>query len=222
MKINDDEPLPRHTKYSWEECYAKVVLEEFFKEKFKDLNIKDKPDLQNEVLSIGIECTVSIDKESIEAENLYSELTYGKSRNPDKCKERIKRLGGNITEYSMFESSTVSLKSILGAVKTKLKKLNGNGYKIFEKNYLLIRDCIYIPNQQIKGLQYSIGLIQSKYPVEFDKIYILLNSKLIELNMIDYTNKCIEFDSNTQYELAEKARNVVVEKEEKVKEKNDK
>lgn len=222
MKINDDEPLPRHTKYSWEECYAKVVLEEFFKEKFKDLNIKDKPDLQNKVLSIGIECTVSIDKESIEAENLYSELTYGKSKNPDKCKERIKRLGGNITEYSMFESSTVSLKSILGAVKTKLKKLNGNGYKIFEKNYLLIRDCIYIPNQQIKGLQYSIGLIQSKYPVEFDKIYILLNSKLIELNMIDYTNKCIEFDSNTQYELAEKARNVVVEKEEKVKEKNDK
>ena len=222
MKINDDEPLHRHTKYSWEECYAKVVLEEFFKEKFKDLNIKDKPDLQNKVLSIGIECTVSIDKESIEAENLYSELTYGKSKNPDKCKERIKRLGGNITEYSMFESSTVSLKSILGAVKTKLKKSNGNGYKIFEKNYLLIRDCIYIPNQQIKGLQYSIGLIQSKYPVEFDKIYILLNSKLIELNMIDYTNKCIEFDSNTQYELAEKARNVVVEKEEKVKEKNDK
>lgn len=222
MKINDDEPLPRHTKYSWEECYAKVVLEEFFKEKFKDLNIKDKPDLQNEVLSIGIECTVSIDKESIEAENLYSELTYGKSKNLDKCKERIKRLGGNITEYSMFESRTVSLKSILGAVKTKLKKLNGKGYKIFEKNYLLIRDCIYIPNQQIQGLQYSIGIIQSKYPVEFDKIYILLNSKLIELNMIDYTNKCIEFDSNTQYELAEKARNIVVEKEEKVKEKNDK
>lgn len=212
MKINDDEPLPRHTKYSWEECYAKVVLEEFFKEKFKDLNIKDKPDLQNEVLSIGIECTVSIDKESIEAENLYSELTYGKSKNPDKCKERIKRLGGNITEYSMFESRTVSLKSILGAVKTKLKKLNGKGYKIFEKNYLLIRDCIYIPNQQIQRLQYSIGIIQSKYPVEFDKIYILLNSKLIELNMIDYTNKCIEFDSNTQYELAEKARNIVVEK----------
>lgn len=39
MKINDDELLPGHTKHSWEECYAKVVLEEFFKEKFKDLNI---------------------------------------------------------------------------------------------------------------------------------------------------------------------------------------
>ena len=222
MKINDDEPLPRHTKYNWEECYAKVVLEEFCKEEFKDLNIKDKPDLQNEVSSIGIECTVSIDEESIEAEKLYSELTYGKSKNPDKCKERIKRLGANITKYFMFESRTVSLKSILGAVKTKLKKLNGNGYKIFEKNYLLIRDCICIPNQQIQGLQYLIGMIQSKYSIGFDKIYILLNSKLIELNMIDYTNKCIEFDSNTQYELAEKARNIVVEKEEKVKEKNDK
>ena len=40
--------------------------------------------------------------------------------------------------------------------------------------------------------------------------------------MIDYTNKYIEFDSNTQYKLAEKARNIVVEHEEKVKEKNDK
>lgn len=37
--------------------------------------------------------------------------------------------------------------------------------------------------------------------------------------MIDYTNKCIEFDSNTQYELDEKARNIVVEKEEEVQEK---
>ena len=222
MKINKDEPLPRHTEYEWEECYAKVVLENLLKDEFYDLNIIDKPDLQNEDLNVGIECTVSINMESMEAEYLYSELTYGKSKNPDKCKERIKRLGGNITEYSMFESRTVSLNSILGAVRTKLKKLNESGYKIFEKNYLLIRDCIYIPNQQIQGLEYSIGMIQSKYPVEFDKIYILLNSKLIELNMIDYTNKCIEFNSNTQYELAEKARDIVVKQEEKEKEKNDK
>ena len=222
MKINKDEPLPRHTEYEWEECYAKVVLENLLKDEFYDLNIIDKPDLQNEELNVGIECTVSINMESMEAEYLYSELTYGKSKNPDKCKERIKRLGGNITEYSMFESRTVSLNSILGAVRTKLKKLNEYGYKIFEKNYLLIRDCIYIPNQQIQGLEYSIGMIQSKYPVEFDKIYILLNSKLIELNMIDYTNKCIEFNSNTQYELAEKARDIVVKQEEKEKEKNDK
>ena len=104
----------------------------------------------------------------------------------------------------------------------ELKKLNGNGYKIFEKNYLFIRDCIYIPNQQIQGLQYLIGMIQSKHSIEFDKIYILLNSKLIELNMIDYTNKCIEFDSNTQYELAEKARNIVVEKRRESEGKNDK
>lgn len=222
MKINKDEPLPRHTEYEWEECYAKVVLENLLKDKFYDLNIIDKPDLQNEELNVGIECTVSINMESMEAEYLYSELTYGKSKNPDKCKERIKKLGGNITEYSMFESRTVSLNSILRAVRTKLKKLNESGYKIFEKNYLLIRDCIYIPNQQIQGLEYSIGMIQSKYPVEFDKIYILLNSKLIELNMIDYTNKCIEFNSNTQYELAEKARDIVVKQEEKEKEKNDK
>ena len=139
MKINKDEPLPRHTEYDWEECYAKVVLENLLKEEFYDLNIIDKPDLQNEELNVGIECTVSINIESMEAEYLYSELTYGKSKNPDKCKERIKKLGGNITEYSMFESRTVSLNSILGAVRTKLKKLNGNGYMVYDvvgSNYI--------------------------------------------------------------------------------------
>ena len=39
MKINKDEPLPRHTEYDWEECYAKVVLENVLKEEFYDLNI---------------------------------------------------------------------------------------------------------------------------------------------------------------------------------------
>ena len=216
MKINEDDPLPKHTKLDWEECYAKVVLEDMYKNEFTGLEIKDQPDLQDEDNSIGIECTVAIDKKSQEAENLYIDLINDKVKNPDKCKERINQLGGKVTEYMLFQSGTNSSTNILNAVKIKLKKLNGDKYKIFKNNYLLIRDSIYIREEEIMELQYSIGIIQSNETIAFDKIYILLNDKLIELNMIDYTNKIIKIDSSTQYQLAQKARKLVVEYEEGV------
>lgn len=216
MKIKEDEPLPKHTKLDWEECYAKVILEYMYKNEFSGLEIKDKPDLQDEGNSIGIECTVAIDKKSQEAENLYIDLINDKVKNLDKCKERINQLGGKVTEYMLFQSGTNSSTNILNAVKIKLKKFNGDKYKIFRNNYLLIRDSIYIREEEIKELQSSIGIIQSKETIEFDKIYILLNDKLIELNMIDYTNKIIKIDSSTQYQLAQKARKIVVEYEERI------
>lgn len=216
MKIKEDEPLPKHTKLDWEECYAKVFLEHMYKNEFGELKIKDRPDLQDEENLIGIECTVAIDKKSQEAEKLYIDLINNNVKNPEKCKEKIKKLGGKITEYVLIQSGTNSSINILNAVKIKLKKLNGNNYKIFKNNYLLIRDCIYIREEEIRELQYSIGIIQNNEKIEFDKIYLLLNDKFIELNMIDCTNRIIKIDTSTQYELAQKARKIVVEYEEGV------
>jgi len=216
MKIKENEPLPKHTKLDWEECYAKVVLENMYKNKFNGLEIKDRPDLQDEKNSIGIECTVSIEQKSQEVEKLYIDLINNKVNNPNKCKERINKLGGKITEYALIQSGTNSSTNILNAVKVKLKKLNGDNYKIFKNNYLLIRDSIYMREEEIKQLQYEIDMIQSKEKNKFNKIYILLNDKLIEINMIDYTDEIIKIDSSTQYELAQKARKIVVEYEEGV------
>ena len=42
MKIDPHKPLPSHTKLRYEECYAKEFL---YPNKYKDLAIRDKPDL---------------------------------------------------------------------------------------------------------------------------------------------------------------------------------
>lgn len=45
--IDEDKPLPKHTNLDYYECYAKVVLEDMCPNQFSDLDILDKPDLQN-------------------------------------------------------------------------------------------------------------------------------------------------------------------------------
>ena len=69
--IEEDKPLPEHTKLDYYECYAKIVLEEMFPERFSDLIIIDKPDLQNEQLDIGVEVTSSVNAKQKEVEALY-------------------------------------------------------------------------------------------------------------------------------------------------------
>ena len=218
MKINNDDPLPRHTQYNCEECYAKVILEEFAKDKVGNLKLKDKPDLQNDDLDVGIECTIAIDKRYIETENLYCELINKKSKNSEKCKERIKMLGGKITDYFLIQSGSGAMDNIIRVVNKKIKKLNSKNYKIFKNNYLLIRDCIYITSEHIKSLQCLLVKMNNKYEKNFDIIYILLNNKLIELDMIEHTNYYFEISRNMQYELAQRARKMVIEKEENLEE----
>ena len=73
-KIEKDRPLPGHTKLDYYECYAKIVLEEFFS--YNNLLLDDKPDLQDIQNSIGIEVTTAEEPKMLEAENLYLKLIY--------------------------------------------------------------------------------------------------------------------------------------------------
>lgn len=41
MKIDRNRPLPAHTKYKYEECFAKIILEHLFPQRYIDLKIED-------------------------------------------------------------------------------------------------------------------------------------------------------------------------------------
>ena len=60
MKNKSKSNIGEHEKYRYEECYAKILLERVYPEIYTDLSILDKPDLQNEVLQVGVEVTSAV------------------------------------------------------------------------------------------------------------------------------------------------------------------
>lgn len=60
----------------FDEYFAKVVLEYCFPERYHDLKVKDKPDLQGD--GLGVEVKNCMPKEDAEAFNLWNKaLKYG-------------------------------------------------------------------------------------------------------------------------------------------------
>ena len=92
MKIEKDKPLPDHTKLDYYECYAKIVLEDLFPDRYFNLILADKPDLQG--YDVGIEVTKANGKNREELEGCW--VTANNCSNWAKacrCVDRMKQLG---------------------------------------------------------------------------------------------------------------------------------
>ena len=92
-KIRENELLPPHTKLSYDECYAKLILEKFFPNKYENLQLSDKPDLRDLKHNIGIEVTSAIPKEEQEALNLAAMIPYVDEQAQERRRKRLKKMG---------------------------------------------------------------------------------------------------------------------------------
>ena len=100
-KIRENEPLPPHTRLSYDECYAKLILEKFFPNKYENLQLSDKPDLRDLKHNIGIEVTSAIPKEEQEALNLAAMIPYVDEQAQERRRKRLKKMGYRYTKYGM-------------------------------------------------------------------------------------------------------------------------
>lgn len=213
MKNKERLPLFKHTKYRWEECFAKVVLENIFPDEIKDLQIFDRPDLQNERINLGIEVTSSISKESYEISELTSKISYYE-KNAEYFKERIKILGGKYDNgITIHPARHKDLNVIYGAIQSKLEKLNNDNYKIFNNNYLFIRDDNFILKEELNEILMKIKNIQENYDNKFQKIFVYIPESICVFNMIDSKSQIIEIDPLIQTNYSELARDIVEENE---------
>ena len=70
--MKDKEVL--HTKLKYDECYAKLILEEYFSDRYGDLQLQDKPDLFDVENNIGIEVVLAVDEKRNEAMTLWAKM----------------------------------------------------------------------------------------------------------------------------------------------------
>lgn len=208
-------PLPSNTKYNWSECFAKLMLERVIAGEFNDLTIVDKPDLQNERLSVGIEVTTAVDKKDLELERLYTELEYGLIRNADAASNKIQKLGGKIINGVLVHPGrTRTLENIYNSFEFKVILLNSGNYTVFKHNYLFITDENLIHESEIINMIIKFESIQKKYKYSFEKVYIYIYGyKLYQLNLKQEKYKIFKLSSDEVYRISIDARAMVEEKE---------
>ena len=144
VAIDPGKPLPDHTKLDYDECCAKITLEELFPARYQNLILADKPDLQGN--EVGIEVTLADDCKKQEAVGNWvrANSTYD-ARIRDSAIERMRQLGveytGGIQSWPGFDTS---FRQIENAVKKKIEKLKTGNYRIFPRYELFVFTDIWL------------------------------------------------------------------------------
>lgn len=172
-KIRENEPLPPHTKLSYDECYAKLILEKFFPNKYENLQLSDKPDLRDLKHNIGIEVTSAIPKEEQEALNLAAMIPYVDEQSQERRRRRLKKMGYRYTEYGMAHPpesymydgdfnvniKDTPCKRFLEACEEKIRKLNSGNYADLERYDLYVYSEEVIDSWMIPKLIQAVSSI---------------------------------------------------------------
>lgn len=219
-KIEEGKPLPEHTKLDYYECYAKAILEDLFTDRYGYLDISDRPDLQNEKLSIGVEVTSAVPKEHREAEKLWYTMPYVESEKRKKNIERMRQLGVEYTEgIQVWDTVTISgtkidgypIEEFISAYQNKLQKLNERQYKTFSCYDLFVYSEQYVP-QSLIGIVLERLLSYNNFDKKYSWVILHAQENIIVFDLFRKTYDTFEF-SDKQRQFAEQAREMVIKGE---------
>ena len=224
-KIEKDKPLPRHTRLDYDECYAKLVLEKFFPDEYKNLELSDRPDLRDAKHNIGIEVTSAIPQKKQEAVMLACEIPYLPEEGQKKRIEYLKRKGYNYTKYGMSHPGRsytwVGLghppieitfcSDFLHAVTKKIEKLNQGKYAVLKQCNLFVKSELYVEDwMPAKILEWLLS--KSNREKRYSVIYLLALNGLFWFDIERQVFGMLETGPKL-YGLGEQARAMVEEGE---------
>lgn len=213
MKTDKNKPLSDHTKLNYYECYAKLVLEELFPDRYPHLRIDDKPDLQGD--NVGIEVTIANDPKHQEAlANWVKANNCQDDTLRDHYIERMAQLGvkytGGVQGWPGFIASIGFTKD---AVESKIKKLKNGNYKSFERYELFIfTDTWYFDDDVKTAKEYLFCDSVSEY---YKTVFVLsqgVNLHIFENGKGIYYS--IPIDNSEQFDRSIRARKIVEDAEE--------
>lgn len=221
-----NKPLPDHTKVDYYECLAKLILEKMFPNEFENLEILDKPDLQDDKNGIGVEVTIARNKVQEENESLYAKIESGQVRNRDKAIEKINNSykpcvmyvdGQEIREPDRYNNGILvgipdndDFERIFKSFSEKIKKLNDDGYKKYMENHLFVYSDILANQQMLNQAISEMNNIQTKHKIRFQKVFVCVPQYIYILNLESKKGESMDIKS-FQIGLAERARNMVIQ-----------
>lgn len=194
--MKDKEVL--HTKLKYDECFAKLILEEYFSDKYSDLQLQDKPDLFDRKNNIGIEVVRAVDKDRNEAMMLWTKMPEKNSQQQKRAIERIEQRGEEYQEgIKSWEpvSYPLNLKDsplqhFIKAVEKKVDKLNKNLYKECSRYDLFVNSSIYIQPELLSELFEQIKSINCREK-RYSFVYFYGQKTIVEFDFVHnkYTPK---------------------------------
>lgn len=206
--------MPDHTIIDYDECCALLILKELFPERYTDLVLDDKPDLQGR--KIGIEVTIAIERDHQEAvSNWVKAITSTDENKKTKCIERMKQLG---IDYAGTPQSWAGYEPTLGivreAITSKAEMLRKGNYKLFEEYELFVFTETAMCDDNI---QETLNFFTNQNIYEcFKRIYIFERGhRLFVFRKEEY--HMIEINTFEQSDRNMRARKIVEMAEEKKK-----
>lgn len=217
-KMVSGEPLPAHTKLRYEECYAKLVLEHCFPERFRNIIMSDKPDLYDDANGIGIEVTEAVSKDQAEAKNLWCQIVSNNTGNRERSIERMHQLNmdyqGGIqmwpaVDYCDDDANLETYSVVYDAIGSKLKKLNkGSLYKGCGEYHLFVLSYLMIEKDWIHDFTEKVKALYNNYTKNYSVIYLLAQNDLVKIDM-NNGNADVKNIDNSQGYIARAARQMV-------------
>lgn len=200
------------TKRRFSECFAKVVLETYFNDRYCDLLLSDKPDLFDEKNKIGVEVVEAVDEREREAQTLWVEMPKKTAQQQERAKERMKQLGeeyqGGIQSWSSVEYpynlENSPLQIVIRGMKGKIKKLLK--YTECEKYDLFIFSCLYIQEEMMPKLFAKLKELNCGEKT-FSVVFLYGQKTMVKFNF-ETDNYVISKDKN-QFEISERANQLL-------------
>ena len=178
------------------EIIAQKILMHLFPNRYKGLQIEDRPDLQDETVSAGIEVVSAVNNDDIEATKLFDLYIEAQGKRREEIRQKLKECGQSVGEGSIVSLNVVGkdelLRMIQDVVADKLKKLQY--YRNFNENSLFIRCDSYIVKDYMDEISKAIipYILEKQRAVRFDYVYLLSGLILLEIDVKHDKNRCIE------------------------------
>ena len=198
-----------------EEYFAKVVLESYFPELYVNLQVTDKPDLQDLTHNIGIEVTNAEPEKHQRLTSCWLKALYSQNvKVREKCKACMLQKDDVPFQGVVQNMGVIYIEDLASIIKTafckKLEKLQNKDFRKFQQNDLFILTEVIFSKLNFEDINspddYLDFMIQNnnRETNKFDFVYFKLVGSVCQFNLkekkyriVDYNNGAVVNKANT-------------------------